>query len=990
MADYTDTEIQLAVENLLRAKIRRLYEPLGTRQVEVTFTDIQEAASGVFLLVRDAPLYTCFLATQRLKDEVSKELVSISNLRETVLARTRVVENPMDSTGLAGARNALLELEAGLSTNTGTLKNLSGIPAYNRFQSNLGLFLSGTGQNVIQAGAISKTPEQAKKDLPGNLSDLQAQHLEVVRRLDLLKVAMEDYSKLNLPSLVARGVVQRARAVLDGHLAALDKLDDSQKNELTRQIVLDVLASKAVLRQVGNFEVPGKEYQASGTGAPYWDVDHPASPATVTGDVPGPRTITTGNNQIRITAELGKTLDVLLNPSTSAKIDSVYLGNSFEITGSNNKLLIGYGSEELPTEKLVTLTTGLTQTCADIANDINLAFTGTGLVAGEIDLGSSRRILRLLDTSSPALRKKITLPNHHTSTAPLAIGLFPGSISESSTSRMRDLASDIQAKTPFADINVSLSDTLSSLNCRTENFGLVSLFREKKYSVGVITVDVETITFTVPTIPMGVSTGWKVYITSGPSIGQLFTIDSITLVGGAIQLTARGPSGSTFDPTTDLEIGPSRATGERVLVTYLQRGRGKVEPGALSGILLLTPDASSGYQVATPGQKLILRSGPDFSTIWTVTGSLSDVLEASGPWTPTTSLDVEYEICDSGTVAEVGDILEITEGVNKGTYEVGGATGVAPFELLLSESLVSAPADPILMSVGRKKEYLKLSSKNTTLSSIIKIEQVPGNTGFFEFFSSPVSTKTNTTSWFQLPSVTKARVGDRIAFYATDYNTPSFLTTINTLIGNIASVSPEVPTTSTWTFSAASVPPFARVEDGQISTWGDLTYGLQAWEDGLSSTLFSNLTRIVNQLITNNHPASYVTGDAIAQLDALATSLNTLSTTLSNFTVNTVQELETLIRSLKEKGADRAVDLLLEGRFTTFFGLTVEEVSYAGNLMATIRSTAREDLPVRRVDRQDKYKPMTIASTESTDFEFDSSDTEEGKVVTPPTEFARR
>jgi hypothetical protein len=115
-----------------------------------------------------------------------------------------------------------------------------------------------------------------------------------------------------------------------------------------------------------------------------------------------------------------------------------------------------------------------------------------------------------------------------------------------------------------------------------------------------------------------------------------------------------------------------------------------------------------------------------------------------------------------------------------------------------------------------------------------------------------------------------------------------------------------------------------------------------------------------------------------------STPADTLEAHLANFTVKTVQEIETLIRSLTEKGADRAVNLLLEGQFTTFFGLSLDQVSYAGNLMSTLKSTARQDLPVRKTNRKDNNTSRLIASTATPDFEFDSSDLDPNTPVNPP------
>ena len=64
-----------------------------------------------------------------------------------------------------------------------------------------------------------------------------------------------------------------------------------------------------------------------------------------------------------------------------------------------------------------------------------------------------------------------------------------------------------------------------------------------------------------------------------------------------------------------------------------------------------------------------------------------------------------------------------------------------------------------------------------------------------------------------------------------------------------------------------------------------------------------------------------------------------------------VEAVDTLLRSFRENGADRAIDLLLDCRFAEFFGLKEAEASYAGELAERMRELAREDLPVSKYGR---------------------------------------
>jgi len=99
-----------------------------------------------------------------------------------------------------------------------------------------------------------------------------------------------------------------------------------------------------------------------------------------------------------------------------------------------------------------------------------------------------------------------------------------------------------------------------------------------------------------------------------------------------------------------------------------------------------------------------------------------------------------------------------------------------------------------------------------------------------------------------------------------------------------------------------------------------------------------------------------------------------------------VEQVDTLIDTFTEKGADRAVNLLLEAQFSTFFGLDIDELSYSGTLQKAIRETEREDLPVRKTKRLNENAALDtlLASYEEPDFEFDKSDVEQFEDVDIP------
>jgi len=119
-----------------------------------------------------------------------------------------------------------------------------------------------------------------------------------------------------------------------------------------------------------------------------------------------------------------------------------------------------------------------------------------------------------------------------------------------------------------------------------------------------------------------------------------------------------------------------------------------------------------------------------------------------------------------------------------------------------------------------------------------------------------------------------------------------------------------------------------------------------------------------------------------------ASGEGTLEFALREYTAPALPEVDALIRTFREKGSDRALDLLLRGRFQSFFGLTADESSYGGNAQAAMREVARQDLSLRKGNRTEAVQSREISSTTSPDYEFGQDDIEEGVSPEAPGDFS--
>jgi hypothetical protein len=127
--------------------------------------------------------------------------------------------------------------------------------------------------------------------------------------------------------------------------------------------------------------------------------------------------------------------------------------------------------------------------------------------------------------------------------------------------------------------------------------------------------------------------------------------------------------------------------------------------------------------------------------------------------------------------------------------------------------------------------------------------------------------------------------------------------------------------------------------------------------------------------------------DVKSQLSSLGDALDVLATYLESYSADVVPQVDTLITTFKEKGAERAKDILLEARFSDFFGLTMDGMSYSGDVQAKLKEINREDLPVRKDNRTGKYKGggELLAQIDDKDFEYDTSDIDTSEDIDIPT-----
>lgn len=349
---YTSDEIQAAVSKLVQTTVQAPTDPLGSTQTDVTFSDLQEAAAGVFVLQFDAPFYIAYLAAQRVREQVLAAQQTIDQLLEESQILNRYTVPIQDISALGNASAALQALNDAVTARQQGFDDINKVPAFRRYVQNLTSFLDAYGPNIKRVGDIVPTPQQAQLDLPGLLAQLQNQMQELVRAINLLANALEDFSALRLPQLVAGSILTNAQSVLDGYIQDLGGKAPEKRLEGLRGIVLDLLTQQTVVQQYGAALAPSRYLNLLGHLTPYSDATHLATPARLPATLPGPYITLDGQDTVEIAMDGGDYQDFVLPHGVVAELDgtqqepfTISAGVNDELTGrvEGTSLAVGFG-----------------------------------------------------------------------------------------------------------------------------------------------------------------------------------------------------------------------------------------------------------------------------------------------------------------------------------------------------------------------------------------------------------------------------------------------------------------------------------------------------------------------------------------------------------------------------------------------------------------------------------------------------------------------
>jgi hypothetical protein len=1016
MSDYTSDEINESVEKVVRSSVRRLYGSLGNRDTQTTFNDLQDAAAGVFLLYPNSPFYVVYLGTERLTELVETEQETLTELIDAVNALYRRTTEVDNLAPLANARAALQALELAAASRDRSFGSVEDVPAFKRYDANLQRFLDTSGDNVRYNGEITSTPQEVRETIPALIRTFQQQHEAVVARADYLVAAIDDYDNMRLPSLVSSGVISRARQVLAARIEELEALSPEDRLKKMREVVLDLLSGRAAVREMGSIRQTTLFADIEGTGQVYADTDHPATPAKLEADRPGPYPIHVrnglpGNNELYTRMEDSFQFTGLLPGSFIANITTT--AEEWVIDASNDSMVIEVYQPSGTTSYTIPIINDVTKTSLELAADLSPVLAPSPLEA--VPVVKIPRYIGTVDFNAigfPFI--ELTLPASAgnwedygiTSGDLVLVTVHSDALEIDNWYRVTGAITGNQLQATYYDGGggyTGSDDAAAEVEVGAGRAARIQ-FKEAERRDALLGRSgfgfPYHATDQTALATLGFTERTEIYSrsTEAQTIAEELTNSYNTQQAGVPRLLAE----ATF-VSLRTALGRTNPDSTTTLVAYKFRGEGTSSAG-VSATFLVDGAYTAGARIddivvirettidADMNVKGVITAVDDTQIVATMDQAVSvaDVLVEVGEDFDLLALLVTDGKANSKEYLS----LRVTDSLTQNNIYTmtRNGQGSIPFEFTVEQAIPDRRAQgglPQFFTIELGLERVDFSSTDTTLDTKAQVfdapfAAVPDNSAHAEFFDgvSPFEA-VGTTKYFQIPEDPRNLAeDDRLQIFATDYSVPDLDLAITTLELSqlLIHVLPELPTDyGTVDMSTVSPIPFAKVRLQQKNNYGELEEALTTWLALAENqdAWFTELYRIMNPLLVDKNPSLADVSTARAYLSSMTTVLENLVTLLGAYDVSQVDAIDTMITTYQERGSNRGIDVLLQGRFSDFFALTPESMTYAGQMRETIREVSREDMPVRKIGRHGRIDTESIeASFEDPNYEFDLSDVE--------------
>lgn len=324
----------------------------------------------------------------------------------------------------------------------------------------------------------------------------------------------------------------------------------------------------------------------------------------------------------------------------------------------------------------------------------------------------------------------------------------------------------------------------------------------------------------------------------------------------------------------------------------------------------------------------------------------------------------------------VGDMLLVRSGINAGYRRISGVVR-ASYDDIVVEAAEPFKVTGLDESWLVLSEKLKLTSGAADLTTAVEI----GSASLNSVMGFTAGTTVGATTGFRVAEssadvdFTQSDVvaGDIVRIGSTDYEV------VELSANSQLELDPPLATN-------AIIPSFQILSAAAVA-YGELVSALAEWDDLLAASDFQEdileLERVMNPLIANKNPS-------IAQLQDARNTLQSLRDLLSNaspdglaeilqaFQVRIVPRIDAALKMLKERGMDRAYDLLMDGKIEEFFGMDKDDASSSAYMLKSMRDVVQSDLPLSKLDEDadDIIHDDLVVGTDP-DYDYSDADADE-------------
>jgi hypothetical protein len=942
MSNFTDAELEAAVAAFVRDEVKSERTDLGPFSVDYTFGESREFVASTLIYDPSAIFYLLSLAANRVNQDVELALEYLDDIIEGIEEMGRRTVKVTQTGLLEDAAAALLEVERIIDRSNAVTER-----PFTRYERALDRFTDNsltpnvrrlTGSGFPTTYEIVRPPQKAQSTIRTNISALSTVHSNIIEEANQLTESMSEFMAADLPLLAIKLAVQNVRNDLRGLKEELDGSSDDGAIELTRDAFLRVQAGRAVVTNLTSITDPRNErMKSTATSTDRMVAVSPSSeatPAQISCSLSAPYLITPSNDELNIGVDGGSTSLVTLVPKDPASITALQ-GETYDIHTAQAASL--------------TSSSAGPYTVPSAPNNVfNVFVDGTGYQATLTS--GSRTAAQLVPEINAATR------------IDGAAGTFGAVATASDSSGTLKLTHDtVGAGSIVIGNQTSLNTALGFTDDQSSDDSTSTRGVDDNTAIRFLVDDINFVTATLNT-----GTARTAAQVASDIAGASSLIDAaeetVTIEGGTEKVVK--VSSKSYGDGSYIGMAPSSDVHREAMST-LGFFEGEEDRSDYFSLKDLEDALASISGIETERSEEVVASGSNGTAV--LDGSDYKLRLPGGTL---------------GVIPTTSDMLWISNGPNAGWYQITAVTTLGGDEdIWLGRPLQVTSGDEAQnQSWEVHRKILTILSEDETTASALQIAVGSANSALGlsvqTEYGSVSGIKVQDGSVFLNFTRNDVRVGDFVTLRGPTYTTEHTVAEVSE-DGYQVEVTPQVKN------DMAGTGQEYIVESSGARAYASFITELGEWIEVLQSSRFEEdvqeLVRVLNPLLTSKNPSASSIGtakNAALDLRALYTgsSPRGISEILEEFVVLPVARIDAILNMLKERGLDRAYDLLLLGRIEDFFAATKDNASYGGNLLEKMRAIAQNDVPVGRGTDEENVDSRELASFDDPDADYDFSD----------------